>query len=152
MAFSKRIRNAQVGGSSPFTSSISLVPVMRLCKLSGGDFSFPIRRHALNVFYHIFTRFFASMGVNMGVKFNLLINISRFSSKNSPEALAPGENYESNLSIVVRSVRAVRQSLAYDVAYHRRAAENTAADGLRDLAVAAESHDKPSDKSRDCYP
>ena len=72
MAFSKRIRNAQVGGSSPFTSSTSLVPVIRLCKLSGGDFSFPIRRHALNVFYRIFTHFFANMGVNMGVKFNMI--------------------------------------------------------------------------------
>ena len=34
----QRIRNAQVVGSSPIPSSISLVPVMRLCELFGGDF------------------------------------------------------------------------------------------------------------------
>ena len=67
------------------------IPTKRLYKPLGGDFSFPIRRHALNAFYRIFTHFFANMGVNMGVKFNLLINISRFSSKKSPEAEAPGE-------------------------------------------------------------
>ncbi len=32
------IRNAQVVGSSPIPSSIALVPVMRLCERSGGDF------------------------------------------------------------------------------------------------------------------
>ena len=34
----QRIRNAQVVGSSPIPSSIALVPVMRLCELSDGDF------------------------------------------------------------------------------------------------------------------
>ena len=55
-------------------------------------------------------------------------------------------------SVSLALVRAVRQTLAYDVAYHRRAAENTAADGLRDLAVAAESHNKPGYKSRQSHP